>query len=82
MVEVGYLTDPLERRKGHARAALRIMIDVARKEPAVKVVRATVPILWPENWVSRKLAEGEGFVQVGEEWDEEDGLKNVFELCV
>jgi len=55
MVEVGYLTDPLERRKGHARAALRIMIDVAREEPGV---------------------------EVGEQWDEEDGLKIVFELCV
>jgi len=76
---VGYTIDPLERRKGRARAALRIMIDIARKEPGVKLVRASIS---PENWVSRKLAEGEGFVEVGEQWDEEDGLEIVLELSV
>jgi predicted acetyltransferase len=59
MAEVGYTIDPLERRKGRARAALRIMIDVVRKEPGVKFVRVSIS---PENWVSRKLTEGEGFV--------------------
>lgn len=79
MVEVGYSVDPLHRRKGHARAALRIMMDVARGDERVRVVRASVA---PGNEASRALVEGFGFVEVGEQWDEEDGLEKVLEVRV
>lgn len=79
MVEVGYSIDPLHRRRGHARAALEILLAVARADERVTVVRASVG---PWNEASRALVVGFGFVEVGEQWDEEDGREIVYELGV
>ena len=79
MVEVGYSIDPLYRRRGHARAALEIMLRVAKSDPRVSVVRASVR---PDNLPSRALIDSYGFVEVGELWDEEDGLETLLELTV
>ncbi|WAO96969.1 N-acetyltransferase domain-containing protein [Fusarium falciforme] len=79
MVEVGYAIDPLYRRQGHARAALKILLDVASNDPRVKVVRATVQ---PDNLPSRKLINHYGFHEVGEQWDEEDGLEVILEISI
>jgi ribosomal-protein-alanine N-acetyltransferase len=68
MVEVGYSIDTAERRRGYARAAA---------EPDVRVVRASVS---PDNAVSRGLVLGHGFVEVGDQWDDEDGLEIVYEV--
>jgi RimJ/RimL family protein N-acetyltransferase len=76
MVEVGYAIDPAERRKGYARAALRALLDRAAAEPGVTTVRASVG---PWNEVSRDLVLAHGFVAVGEQIDEEDGLEIVYE---
>jgi RimJ/RimL family protein N-acetyltransferase len=67
MVEVGYAIDPTYRRRGYARAA---------QEPAVRTVRASVR---PDNVASGDLVESFGFVPVGEQWDDEDGLESVYE---
>jgi RimJ/RimL family protein N-acetyltransferase len=75
-VEVGYRIDPERRRRGHARRALETLLATARAEPTVHVVRATVS---PENVASRNLIDQYGFVEVGEQWDEEDGLEIVLE---
>lgn len=77
MVEIGYRIDPDHRRRGHARAALEIMLDVGRADPRVAVVRATVS---PDNRPSRALLDQYGFVEVGEQWDEEDGLETILEI--
>ncbi len=77
MVELGYRIDPLHRRKGYARAALETLIDVARAQPEVRVIRATVA---PDNLASRALIDGYGFAEVGEQWDDEDGLEIILEL--
>ncbi|GAA2072489.1 GNAT family N-acetyltransferase [Aeromicrobium tamlense] len=77
MVELGYRIDPDRRRLGHARAALEIILDVARGDPRVAVVRATVS---PDNRPSRALLDQYGFVEVGEQWDEEDGLETILEI--
>ncbi|MCC2318509.1 GNAT family N-acetyltransferase [Cellulomonas chengniuliangii] len=80
MVEVGYSVDPRHprhRRRGYARAALRALLDRARREPSVRVVRATIS---PDNAASRSLVLQHGFVEVGEQWDDEDGLEIVFEV--
>ncbi len=77
MVEVGYTIDPEYRRRGHARAALRALLDRARREPSVRTVRATIG---PDNVASRSLVLQHGFVEVGEQWDDEDGLEIVFEV--
>jgi RimJ/RimL family protein N-acetyltransferase len=79
MVEVGYATDPGFRRQGYARAALRALLDRAAAEPAVTTVRASVS---PGNAVSRDLVLAHGFVAVGEQMDEEDGLEIVYERPV
>ena len=79
MVEVGYSIDPQYRRQGYARAALRALLDRAAAEPAVTTVRASVS---PGNVASRDLVLSEGFVDVGEQIDEEDGLEIVYEVAV
>jgi RimJ/RimL family protein N-acetyltransferase len=79
MVEVGYSIDPQYRRQGYARAALRALIERARHEPGVRTFRATVS---PDNAPSRDLVLSEGLVEVGEQWDDEDGLEIVYELPV
>jgi ribosomal-protein-alanine N-acetyltransferase len=75
MVEVGYEIDPGHRRRGYARAAVLGLMDYAREHGA-RVVRASVA---PGNAPSRGLIDGLGFVQVGEQVDERDGLELVFE---
>jgi ribosomal-protein-alanine N-acetyltransferase len=79
MVEVGYGIDPEFRRRGYARAALLLMIDRARSDPAAHVFRVTVS---PDNNASLGLVAQLPFVEVGEQWDEEDGLETIFELPV
>jgi ribosomal-protein-alanine N-acetyltransferase len=75
MVEVGYMVLPEHRRRGFARAALGELISIAAAHGA-RTIRASIA---PENAPSRALAEGCGFVRVGEQWDDEDGLEFVFE---
>ncbi|KAM3526890.1 hypothetical protein MY4038_006591 [Beauveria bassiana] len=79
MVEVGYAIDPAYRRRGHARAALRIMLDVAAGDARVRVVRASIS---PGNAASEEVVRRCGFEQVGEQWDEEDGLEKIWEVAV
>lgn len=76
MVEVGYAVDPDFRRRGYATAALSTLLDRAAADPAVSVVRASIS---PGNLASERLAARYGFVQVGEQWDVEDGLELVYE---
>ncbi|MGH8868090.1 MAG: GNAT family N-acetyltransferase [Actinomycetes bacterium] len=76
MVEVGYSVDPRWRRQGYARAALEALLDRAAREPGVRTVRASVR---PDNTASRNLVLQYGFREVGEQWDEEDGLETVYE---
>lgn len=77
MVEVGYAVDPPQRRRGYARAALVSLLNRAVAEPAVLVVRATIS---PTNEASRDLILRYGFGEVGEQWDDEDGLEAIFEV--
>lgn len=79
MVEIGYAIDPLCRRKGHARAALKILLEVAEGDSRVNVVRATVR---PDNLASRALIDQHGFRVMGEQWDDEDGLEVILEVSV
>jgi RimJ/RimL family protein N-acetyltransferase len=79
MVEAGYGVDPAHRRRGYARAALDLLLERARREPDVRVLRLTIS---PDNEPSLALARQYPFVEVGEQWDEEDGLETIFELGV
>jgi [ribosomal protein S5]-alanine N-acetyltransferase len=76
MVEVAYSVDPLHRRKGYAHAMLRAALQRAADDPAVRTVRASIS---PDNVASIATIAPFGFVHVGEQWDEEDGLELLFE---
>ena len=76
MVEVGYAVDPAFRRRGFAKAMLAGLLERARAEPGVRVVRASIS---PDNVASLATIAGFGFTRVGEQWDAEDGLELLFE---
>lgn len=77
MVEFGYRIDTAKRRRGYARSALKILLATARNDSRVRVIRATVS---PDNTPSRALIDQYGFREVGEQWDEEDGLEIILEM--
>jgi RimJ/RimL family protein N-acetyltransferase len=77
MVEIGYAVDPAHRRRGYARAALEALLQRAATEPDVRTVRVTIS---PDNVASRALTSQYGFTEVGEQWDDEDGLEIVYEV--
>ncbi len=79
MIEMGYGVDPAYRRRGYARAALLALLGRARREPDVHILRATIS---PDNAASLGLIAQFPFVEVGEQWDEEDGLETIYELPV
>ena len=61
----------------HFRAALDLLLERARREPDVRVFRVTIS---PDNEPSLALARQYPFVEVGEQWDADDGLETIFEL--
>ncbi|MFI1384011.1 GNAT family N-acetyltransferase [Embleya sp. NPDC020886] len=77
MVEIGYTVVPEARRRGHARAMLRSLLERAAHEPDVRIVRVTIT---PDNAASLATIRGLHFVEVGEQMDEEDGLEIIFEV--
>ena len=79
MVEVAYSVDPAFRRRGYATAMLGAALAWAASDPAVRTVRASIS---PDNTASLATIRPFGFVQVGEQWDEEDGLELLFEVPV
>jgi RimJ/RimL family protein N-acetyltransferase len=79
MLGAGYGVDPAYRRRGYARAALLLMIERARAEPSAHVFRVTVS---PSNSASLGLVAQLPFAEVGEQWDDEDGLETIFEMAV
>ncbi|MER8186438.1 GNAT family N-acetyltransferase [Kitasatospora sp. NPDC094015] len=76
-VEVGYSVLPGFRRLGYARAMLAALLRRAAAEPSVATVRATIG---PENAGSLATIRDFGFTEVGEQWDERDGLEIIFEV--
>lgn len=77
MVEIGYAVDPAYRRRGYARAALETLLRRAAREPEVRTVRVTIS---PGNAASYQLASQYGFLRVGEQWDDDDGLEIIYEV--
>ena len=77
MVELGYAVDPAYRRRGYARAALEALLQRAAREPRVQRVRVTIS---PDNIASHQLASQYGFTEVGQQWDDDDGLEIIYEV--
>jgi RimJ/RimL family protein N-acetyltransferase len=75
-VEIGYSVDPVYRRRGLAREAVRAMFDWAA---ATHGIRRFIASISPTNEPSLNLAAGFGFVQTGTQVDDLDGLELVFE---
>lgn len=76
MLEIGYEVFPAHRRRGYAREAVIAMFNWAAGDPVVLRFRASVS---PHNEPSRSLVAGLGFVEVGSQWDKDDGEETVFE---
>ena len=79
MIEIGYTVVPDLRGQGYGHAIVAALLAEAAREPAVRVVRASVS---PTNEASLALVRRAGFVQVGEQWDDEDGLELLLERPV
>ena len=75
-LEVGYSVDPDHRRQGFAREAIQALFDWAHERHGIRTFVASID---PDNDASLNLAGQFGFVQVGEQMDEIDGLELVFE---
>ena len=75
-VELGYTIEPEYRRRGYATAAATELIRRAEEQG----IRHFIACSSPGNDPSLAIIRGLGFVQTGEEMDEEDGLEYVFEL--
>lgn len=78
-VELGYSVAPVHRRQGYARAMLTALLHRAAAEARVRTVRVSIS---PDNTASLATISGFGFVAVGEQWDEEDGLELILEVPV
>lgn len=79
MVEVAYSVDPDLRRRGYAGRLLAAALAWAAADPTVTTVRASVS---PDNVASLATIAPFGFAEVGEQWDDEDGLELLFERPV
>lgn len=79
MVEIGYSVVPGHRRQGYARAMLAGLVRRAAAAAGVRTARVTIS---PDNTASLATISGFGFVEAGEQWDEEDGLELIFEIPV
>jgi RimJ/RimL family protein N-acetyltransferase len=76
-LEVGYTVFPPFRRQGYATEAVTALMDWAQGEKGIRRFIASVS---PDNEPSLAMVRKLGFVQTGEQWDEEDGLELVFDL--
>ncbi len=77
MVEIGYTVLPEFRRRGYGREIAETLWRAAAAHPDVRVLRASVA---PDNEASLAIVKGAGLVEIGEQWDEEDGLELVLEV--
>jgi [ribosomal protein S5]-alanine N-acetyltransferase len=76
-VELGYTIFEPYRGRGYATEAARALMDWAFAEKGIRRFIASVA---PTNDPSLAIVKKLGFVQTGEQWDDEDGLELVFEL--
>jgi RimJ/RimL family protein N-acetyltransferase len=75
-VEVGYTVHAPFRGRGYATEATVALMEWAE----ARGIRHFVASVGPSNEPSLAIVGKLGFVQTGDQWDEEDGLELVFEL--
>jgi RimJ/RimL family protein N-acetyltransferase len=75
--EIGYALLAAWRGRGYALEAAAGALAWAAADPRVRTLRASVA---PDNVASLRLVGKLGFVQVGEQWDPDDGLELVHDV--
>ncbi|MEA2678186.1 MAG: [ribosomal protein S5]-alanine N-acetyltransferase [Chloroflexota bacterium] len=75
-LEVGYSVDPPYRRRGYASESVKALFDWAHRAHGITRFVASIS---PDNEPSLNLTAALGFLRVGEQMDEIDGLEYVFE---
>lgn len=75
-LEIGYRVDPPYRNRGYARETATAMYTWAHDTHGISTFVASVS---PDNIASLNLIEEFGYVLIGEQMDEIDGLELVFE---
>ncbi len=75
-VEIGYRVALPWRRQGLATELATAMLGWAAAHGARRCLASTAP----DNAGSQRILSGLGFVRVGEQWDEEDGLEWTYAL--
>lgn len=75
--EIGYALLEAWRSRGYGLEAARGALAWAAADPRVRTLRASVA---PDNDASLRLVGKLGFVQVGEQWDPDDGLELVHDI--
>lgn len=77
-VEFGYTIFPPFRRQGYATEACAALMGWAQQQG----VNRFILTISPENQPSLRIAAHFGFVKIGEQMDEEDGLEEIYErIC-
>jgi RimJ/RimL family protein N-acetyltransferase len=76
-LELGYAIFPAFQGRGYAAEAARALMGWARVRHGIGHFVVSIA---PGNEPSLALARRLGFVQTGEQWDDEDGVELVFEL--
>lgn len=74
-VEFGYTIFPQFRRQGYATEACQALMAWAQQQGVTRFVLS----ISPQNQPSLRLAAHFGFVKIGEQMDEEDGLEEIYE---
>ncbi len=74
-IEIGYTIFPAFRRQGYATEACRALMDWAHSEHNINRFILSIS---PENEPSIRIAHKLGFIRIGEQIDEEDGVEYLF----
>ena len=77
--EIGYGIAASRRNLGHGTLAVRAIIDIARRDPALKALVAETEIANP---ASEHVLEKNGFCRVGQRDDPDDGLVTMWKLVL
>ncbi len=77
-VEFGYTIFPPFRRQGYATEASRALMNWAQQQGVSRFILT----ISPENQPSLRIAAQLGFVKIGFQIDEEDGLEEIYERSV
>jgi ribosomal-protein-alanine N-acetyltransferase len=77
--EFGYTVLPAFRRQGYAEESSRALIEWARREHGVTKFVVSIS---PDNHASQAMAAKLGFIRIGSQIDEADGLEEILQLIV